>query len=69
MEKGAKAIAYLFLGALLLGLLVVVVHPAYRRSAVSMMRGQPESAPLWESNRTYYESITLTPTGERRHAE
>jgi hypothetical protein len=69
MEKGAKALAYLLVGALTLGLLVVLAHPAYRASAASLLRGNPEAAPLWQSNADYYPDVLLIEEGPRADSE
>lgn len=69
MEKGAKALAYLLSGALALGLLVVLVHPDYRRTAVSLFRGEPMASPLWRSNQNYYDGVLLQSAEEDSPAE
>ncbi len=58
MERGSKALAYILAGAMLLGLLIVVFHPDYRKTAQAMMRGEVEQAPLWQSNIDYYPEVT-----------
>lgn len=59
MEQGAQALFRILLGALLLGALVVALHPAYRATALAIAHGRAESAPIWISNGAYYSEVEL----------
>ncbi len=48
----------LFLGALVVGTVVVAVHPAYRAAFLSMLSGGgDEASPIWRSNANYYDAV------------
>lgn len=59
MERGSKALAYILLGALLFGVLIILFKPDYRLTAQAMMRGEVEQSPLWQSNADYYPEVTF----------
>ena len=60
MEEGAKALARIILLSLVLGALVVALHPGYRATARAIWQGQVESSPIWISNGAYYSGIDAT---------
>jgi hypothetical protein len=60
MEKGAQALARMLLIAFLMGLVIVFAHPDYRKTLQAIQRGQPELAPLWLSNQSYYSEVRAT---------
>lgn len=62
MEKGAKAIIFILLFALIAGALVIWLHPVFSESWRALREGRPETSPVWVSNADYYPEITL---GER----
>ena len=59
MDKGARALVLLFVGALAVGTVVVAAHPGYRAALRSMLRGGggDSASPVWRSNARYYEAI------------
>lgn len=58
LDRGARALVLLFLGALVVGTVVVAVHPAYRAAFLSMLSGGgDEASPIWRSNANYYDAI------------
>ncbi len=59
MEKGAKAIVWLLASALLLGVILLGIHPLYRETVGAWWRGARDEAPIWRSNERYYEAIEL----------
>lgn len=59
MEQGATKIAKLLAFALLLGVAVTAFNSHYRQAFLSMVRGQPQENPIWQSNRDYYPDIVL----------
>lgn len=70
MERGAKTLLFILIGALAVGALVVAVVPAYRLTAVALWRGHVQQSPIWESNRTYYSEVQVEEAGEDHdHAE
>jgi hypothetical protein len=60
MEKGAQALARMLMIAFLMGLIILFVHPDYRKTLQAIQRGQPELAPLWLSNQSYYSEVHAT---------
>jgi len=52
--------------SLLMGLLVVLIHPDYRDTARSMLRGRTEQSSIWIDNERYYPEVVLAPSGEDR---
>jgi hypothetical protein len=59
MEQGSKTLLIILATALLLGVLVVAINPAYRQTFMAQLRGDPASSPIWRSNREYYPDIAL----------
>jgi len=59
MERGVKALLRILLAALLLGLLVIAVHPAYRATAQALWRGDLSASPIAESNHAYYPDVVV----------
>ena len=47
------------LWALLLGAVVVGVHPAYRKALVAIAGGKPAESPIWQANKDYYPDVSL----------
>ena len=68
MEEGAKALAKIILASLVLGALVVALHPQYRETARAIWRSQVESSPIWISNGAYYSGIDAS-GGANDHQE
>lgn len=71
MEQGSKTLLIILASALLIGALVTAFHSAYRQAFLAQVRGQPETSPIWRSNRDYYPAIGLLPASpaspETRH--
>lgn len=65
MERGAKQLVLIVLGAMLFGLVVIALRPEYRAAAAAMWRGRMEDSPVWTSNRDYYPGIRWTTGGAR----
>ena len=59
MERGVKVLVRILLGASLLGLLVIGLHPHYRAAARAMARGELTASPIVESNRAYYPDVKV----------
>lgn len=57
MEKGARALLFILIGALLVGAVVIALVPIYRQTAFALWRGRPEASAIWSSNRGYYTEI------------
>lgn len=57
MDKGALMVARILVAGLVMGLLVVIFYPAYRKTAQAIFQGQPESSPIWLTNEKYYPSV------------
>lgn len=57
MERGVKTLVRILAGALLLGAVVVALHPDFRATFQAMMRGTPDEAPIWQSNEDYYSEV------------
>ncbi|HMP72114.1 MAG TPA: hypothetical protein PKE55_02520 [Kiritimatiellia bacterium] len=67
MEDGAKYLGRVLMGAIAMGVLVVMFHPDYREAAVALWKGKPDTSPIWQSNIAYYPEVGLAITPERRH--
>jgi hypothetical protein len=65
MERGVKVLVNILLGASLLGLLVIALHPAYRAAARALLRGELSASPIVESNRYYYPDVRVAPEDAR----
>ena len=61
MERGAQALVKMMLASLLLGLVVLFVHPDYRAAFAALRRGEPEQSPVWKTNERYYSEIRTVP--------
>ena len=63
LDKGARALVLLFLGALVVGAIVIAVHPGYRAALRSMLPGGGGDAdsPIWQSNARYYNNSAPSP--------
>lgn len=59
MEQGSKSLLIILCVALLLGAVVVGVHPAYRKALVSIAGGKPAESPIWQANKDYYPDVSL----------
>lgn len=59
MEQGSKSLLIILCVALLLGAVVVGVHPAYRKALVSIAQGKPQESPIWQANKDYYPDVSL----------
>ncbi len=59
MEQGSRSLLIILCVALLLGAVVVGVHPAYRKALVSIAKGQPAESPIWKANKDYYPDVSL----------
>lgn len=69
MEKGAKAILFILLFALVTGALVTWFHPVFSESWSALREGRPEASPIWISNADYYPEITIDSGEAVRRAE
>jgi hypothetical protein len=61
MDKLAKSIVIMILGAFVLGLIVIVANPLYRRTALEFWRGSTTNTPIWRANEDYYPEIVPEP--------
>lgn len=59
MEQGSRSLLVILCVALLLGAVVVGVHPAYRKALVAIAKGQPAESPIWKANKDYYPDVSL----------
>ncbi|HMO05445.1 MAG TPA: hypothetical protein PKC67_05975 [Kiritimatiellia bacterium] len=59
MERGVKALLRILFAALLLGLLVIAFHPAYRVTAQALWRGDVSASPIAGSNQAYYPDVVV----------
>ena len=59
MEQGAKNLLRILLVALLIGVAVIAIKPAYRQALFAIIRGTPAESPIWQSNAAYYPDIAL----------
>jgi uncharacterized membrane protein len=57
MERGAKQLVLIVLGAMLFGLAVIALRPEYRAAAAAMWKGRMHESPVWISNKAYYPGI------------
>jgi len=57
MEKLGKSIAIMLASAALIGAFVILFNSDYRKSAVSIIKGNPTNAPIWRSNADYYPDL------------
>ncbi len=64
MEKLGKSIAIMLASAALVGLLVILFNPTYRKSAVCVLKGESTNSPIWQSNSDYYPDL-VPKTGEK----
>lgn len=60
MDKGALAVARILIAGIVLGFLVMIFYPAYRKTAQAIFRGQPETSPIWLTNERYYPAVRFT---------
>lgn len=60
MERGAQALVKMMLASLLLGLVVLFVHPDYRAAFAALRTGEPEKSPVWKTNEGYYAEVGVT---------
>ena len=54
MERGVRVLVYILCGAMLVGAIVLLAHPAYRSSLRAWAQGDITEGPVWQSNRAYY---------------
>ncbi len=54
MEKGARALAWLLMAACVIGIVVLLVHPDYRKTLKALALSESEESPIWQSNSDYY---------------
>lgn len=59
MERGVEALVRILVVALLLGLVVIALHPGYRATAQALWRGDLSASPIVESNRGFYPDVTV----------
>jgi hypothetical protein len=57
MDRLAKSIVYMLLGAFILGIVVILANPLYRQTAVEFWRGSTTNTPIWHANEDYYPEI------------
>jgi len=67
MEKGSTTLLIILIAALLLGGLVTLLNPMYRRSFAAQLAGKPAEAPIWKSNADYYPDVQLAPSEQDHH--
>lgn len=65
MESGTVRFLAILVGALVIGMVVLVIRPEYRGAVVARWHGRPHDSPIWRSNARYYPAIGHTePTDE-----
>ena len=64
MEKLGKSIAIMLVSAALIGFLVILFNPTYRKTASCILNGQTTNSPIWQSNSDYYPDL-VPETGEK----
>ena len=69
MEKGAKIVVYIIGIALIFGIFVIIAHPDYRQTFISLTKGESLDTTIWQSNADYYTEITIESTKETIDAE
>ena len=57
MEKLGKSIAIMLASAALIGLLVIMFDPTYRKTALCVLKGESTNSPIWQSNADYYPDL------------
>lgn len=57
MDKGALMVARIVMAGVVMGFLVLIFYPAYRKTAQAIFQGQPESSPIWLTNERYYPAV------------
>lgn len=67
MEQGARKIGIILIVALLLGTLVALISPLYRETAQAIWRNEPESAPIWRSNESFYPEVSAQEQPREAH--
>ncbi|MCX7817922.1 MAG: hypothetical protein N2652_01720 [Kiritimatiellae bacterium] len=66
METGGSRFLAILIGALAVGIAVLVVRPEYRAAVSARWRGRPEESPIWRSNSRYYPGIGTTDAADER---
>ncbi len=54
MDRGVRLLLYILCGALIVGGIVMLMHPMYRGTLRAWLSGDITAGPIWESNRSYY---------------
>ncbi len=57
MDRLAKSIVLMLIGSLTLGVLVVLLNPEYRGTALAFWHGSTTNTPIWQTNQDYYPEI------------
>ena len=57
MDKVGKTIAIMLIAAFAIGIVVILVKPTYRQTAVDMIKGESTNSPIWQSNTDYYPDL------------
>jgi len=57
MDKVGKTIAIMLIAAFAVGIVVILVRPTYRQTAVDIIKGESTNSPIWRSNEGYYPDL------------
>lgn len=69
IDEGSKTLAKVLLASMLIGVGVVLIHPAFRATLLSMWKGDLSASPIWESNRDYYPMNSQEVEASREYSE
>ncbi len=58
MDKLGKTIAIMLASAALVGILIILFNPTYRKTAACILKGESTNSPIWQTNTDYYPDLT-----------
>jgi len=58
MDKLVKTIAIMLASAALVGILIILFNPTYRKTAACILKGESTNSPIWQTNADYYPDLT-----------
>ena len=58
MDKLGKSIAIMLASAALVGILIILFNPTYRKTAACILKGESTNSPIWQTNADYYPDLT-----------
>jgi len=57
MDKLGKSIAIMLASAALVGILIILFNPTYRKTAAEIIKGESTNSPVWQTNVDYYPDL------------